>query len=79
MKHTSPIELKKLYRQGRVLPFVGAGASMSVAWSTPTGQARGPSWSEMVDEACRQLGYQDPDLLRFRGTDLQILEYFEEK
>jgi hypothetical protein len=33
----------------------------------------------MVDEACRQLGYEDPELLRYRGNDLQILEYFLQK
>jgi hypothetical protein len=33
----------------------------------------------MVNEACRQLGYTDPELLRYRGTDLQILEFFEQK
>lgn len=52
---------------------------MSVSWSVGTDKLRGPSWGEMVDEACRQLGYDDPDILRFRGADLQILEYFEEK
>ena len=30
-------------------------------------------------EAARQLGFGDPDLLRVRGTDLQILEYYREK
>lgn len=81
MKPTVPAELKKLYRQGRVIPFVGAGASMSLKWKAPTELDfhSGPSWGEMVDEACRQLGYDDPELLRYRGTDLQILEFFEQK
>lgn len=81
MKATVPAELKKLYRQGRVVPFVGAGASMSMTWLSPDGlnTLRGPSWTELVDEACRQLGYKDPELLRYRGTDLQILEFFEQK
>jgi hypothetical protein len=76
-----PAQLKKLYRQGRVVPFVGAGASMSLTWTMPGTEAtaRGPSWREMVDEACRQLGYSDPELLRYRGSDLQILEYFGQK
>lgn len=77
--HTAPSELKKLYRQGRVVPFIGAGASMALEWSTPDGTRRGPSWKAMVDKACELLGYEDPELLRFRGTDLQILEYFEHK
>lgn len=81
MKPTVPAELLKLYRQGRVIPFVGAGASMSLRWKSPDGSntCRGPSWTEMVNEACRQLGYEDPELLRYRGTDLQILEFFEQK
>lgn len=68
-----PPELRRLYRDHRVIPFVGAGASMAVRWSE--GQ-RGPSWREVVDEAARQLGCDNPDLLRIRGADLQILEYF---
>ncbi|WP_042778664.1 SIR2 family protein [Sinorhizobium fredii] len=81
MRPTVPSELKKLYRLGRVVPFVGAGASMSFQWEVPgsTSVQRGPSWSEMVDESCRQMGYTDPELLRYRGTDLQILEFFEQK
>ena len=80
MKPTVSAEIRKLYSQGRVIPFVGAGASMSLRWSSCDGeQRRGPSWGEMVEEACRQLGYHDPELLRYRGTDLQILEFFKEK
>lgn len=80
MSATVPAELKKLYRAGRVVPFVGAGASMSLSWTSKKGETlRGPSWKEMVNEACRQLGYEDPELLRFRGTDLQILEFFLQK
>lgn len=81
MKSTVPSELKKLYRQGRVVPFIGAGASMSFQWkrTDSEGVHRGPSWSEMVDEACRLMGYSDPELLRYRGTDLQILEFFSQK
>jgi hypothetical protein len=77
MRHTCPVELKRLYRQSRVLPFVGAGVSMSVSWENAAGDTlRGPSWVEMVNEAARILGYDDPELLRMRGNDLQILEYF---
>lgn len=81
MKPTVPAELRKLYRQGRVIPFVGAGASMSLSWKSPDRKKtlRGPSWTEMVNQACHQLGYEDPELLRYRGTDLQILEFFEQK
>jgi NAD-dependent SIR2 family protein deacetylase len=76
---TIPTELRRLYRDGRLLPFIGAGVSMSATWTVDGVQRRGLSWSELVDEAIRQLGSDEPELLRFRGTDLQILEYFRMK
>lgn len=73
-------ELRLRYHEGRLLPFIGAGVSMGVGWEGPDGQPRrGPSWSELVDEAARQLGFTKPDLLRVRGEDLQILEYYRSK
>src|SRR5437879_5040927 len=76
-----PQDLLDVYASGRLIPFVGAGVSMSVSWQEhPGGKTkRGPSWTELVDEAARKLGFSDPSLLRVRGTDLQILEYFELK
>lgn len=71
-----PPQLRRLYRDGRVIPFVGAGASMSVSWSVKGSIQRGPSWGELVDQAARLLGFTVPDLARVRATDLQILEYF---
>jgi hypothetical protein len=79
MKHTCPSELKRLYQQGRVLPFVGAGASMAVNWTAEGATRSGPSWSELVYRAAELLGYREPQLLQMRGTDLQILEYFRTK
>lgn len=76
---TCPAELRTRYRQGRVIPFVGAGVSMSVTWDQDGTSTRGPSWSELVDQAARDLGFDDPELLRIRGTDLQILEYYRLK
>jgi hypothetical protein len=52
---------------------------MSVQWTDNGTLKRGPSWSEMVDQAARLMGFENPDLLRARGTDLQILEYFKIK
>src|SRR4026207_1017518 len=72
-------QLKKLYEEGRLIPFVGAGISMSVKWTQDGHQRNGPSWSELVDEAARQLGFEIAELARVRGTDLQILEYFRVK
>lgn len=49
---------------------------MSVTWHENGQEKRGPSWRELVDQAAREIGFSDPDLLRVRGQDLQILEYF---
>jgi hypothetical protein len=70
-----PAELKRLYHQGRIIPFVGAGASMAVRWKRDGLEQRGPSWAELVNQAVSLVGVDDPELLRLRGTDLQILEY----
>lgn len=73
-------ELRSAYSSGGLLPFVGAGVSMSVQWTDAAGvKRRGPSWSELVNAAANQLGFADPELLRVRGEDLQILEYFRAK
>ena len=72
-----PLELRNHYRTGNVIPFIGAGVSISVEWKENGNVKRGPSWRELVDVAIKQLGFQPLDLARVRGTDLQILEYFK--
>ncbi|HUY90960.1 MAG TPA: SIR2 family protein [Pirellulales bacterium] len=52
---------------------------MSLEWKENGKTLRGPSWGELVAQATSLLGFQDPDLARVRGTDLQILEYFKQK
>ena len=74
-----PHDLQKAYREGCLLPFVGAGVSMSVNWQIDGIEHRGPSWGQLVDKAIEQMGFSDPALLRCRGTDQQILEYFKRK
>jgi hypothetical protein len=76
---SAPIELKRLYRQGRLVPFIGAGVSRSVEWRQDGELRHGIVWREFVNQAARMLGFSDPELLRVRGTDLQILEYFKHK
>lgn len=77
MTAVCPPGLTRLYRTSRVIPFIGAGISAAVEWTDVAGDThRGPSWSELVDEAARQLGFSEPSLARARGTDLQILEYY---
>jgi hypothetical protein len=71
-----PSELRDRYREGRLIPFIGAGASTSVTWNEGDSRLHGVSWTELVDASIEQLGFTNPDLLRVRGTDLQILEFF---
>ena len=75
----APSELKRLYRQGRLIPFVGAGVSRSVEWQEGGVQKRGLLWNELVNGAIKMLGFSNPELARVRGTDLQIVEYFRRK
>jgi hypothetical protein len=72
-----PAKLKTIYTEGRLLPFIGAGVSMSVEWTLGPETRRGPSWGELVDKAANFLDFDEPELLRVRGSDLQILEYFK--
>lgn len=74
---SAPLELRTLYRDGRLLPFVGAGISASVEWNEGGTTRHGPSWHQLVNHAAEELGFQIPDLIRARGTELQILEYFK--
>lgn len=74
-----PPTLRTLYRQGRLIPFVGAGISAGVSWTHEGTKLRGPTWAELVDQAARLIGFDDANLLRVRGTDLQILEYYRLK
>lgn len=71
--------LRARYQEGRLVPFIGAGASMAVSWEHDGTPRSGISWSALVDQAARLLDYDDADLLRVRGTDLQILEYYAAK
>jgi NAD-dependent SIR2 family protein deacetylase len=73
------LELKTLYRDGRILPFIGAGISASVEWTDGAITKRGPSWGALVERAAKELGFDSAELLRVRGTDLQILEYYKLK
>ena len=69
-----PNSLRQRYSEGRLVPFLGAGISMSVTWQG--GAKSGISWRELVDQAALMEGFTEPDLLRVRGNDLQILEYY---
>lgn len=71
---TIPRDLKRIYNEGRLIPFVGAGVSQSVTWKDGQSNMRGISWAELVDYAAREIGFESR-LLRVRGSDLQVLEY----
>ncbi len=79
MNPTCPPELNRLYHERRVLPFIGAGASMAVKWTYNGIEKTDPSWGELVDQAAKMLGFNLPSLLHMRGNNLQILEYFRLK
>lgn len=80
MSSTAALEvLRARYQEGRLVPFVGAGASMAVSWEQDGAERTGISWAALVNQAARLLGYDDASMLRVRGTDLQILEYYAAK
>lgn len=72
-----PPDLKRCYQEGRLIVFVGSGTSTGITWSEGTTERRGVTWKGLVNKAAELLGFGEPDLLRVRGTDLQILEFFE--
>ncbi len=58
--------LRELRKEGRLIPFVGAGLSQ------PLGL---PSWDRLIDRIAIELGYE-PDVYRLNGSRLQLAEYF---
>ena len=58
--------LRDVHRDGKLIPFIGAGLSM------PLGL---PSWSKLTDIIAEQLGY-DPEVFALSGNNLQLAEYY---
>lgn len=58
--------LRDRRRDGRLIPFVGAGLSK------PLGL---PDWSTLIDFIAAQLNYA-PDVFKLNGNDLQLTEYY---
>lgn len=58
--------LRDLRRDGRLIPFVGAGLSK------PLGL---PDWSTLIDFIAKELDY-DPEVFKLNGNDLQLAEYY---
>ena len=58
--------LRALRRNGRLIPFVGAGLSK------PLGL---PDWSTLIDFIAKQLDYE-PEVFKLNGNDLQLAEYY---
>jgi hypothetical protein len=58
--------LRLLRKEGKLIPFVGAGLSI------PLGL---PSFSTLIDIIAEQLGY-DPEVYQLNGNYLQLAEYY---
>ena len=56
-----PDTLRQRLREGKVIPFVGAGVSMSVR-ERGTGKSLFPSWREMLEKAARRLEAEGGDV-----------------
>jgi hypothetical protein len=61
--------LKDAYKKGNLVLFVGAGVSGGLGL---------PTWSGLIDEIARQLGY-DPDVFKSYGNSLALAEYYRLK
>jgi SIR2-like domain len=59
-------KLRELRMDGKLIPFIGAGLSMSLGL---------PSWSQLVDIIATQLGY-DREVFKLHGNDRQLAEYY---
>ena len=59
--------LQQEYRDGRLIPFLGAGFSKPLKL---------PDWSELVGWMAQRLGFE-PDLFRLHGRYEQLAEYFQ--
>jgi hypothetical protein len=58
--------LKELRKEGKLIPFVGAGLSMALDL---------PSWSSLIDIIADQLGY-DAEVFKLHGNERQLAEYY---
>lgn len=58
--------LRDIQRDGKLIPFIGAGLSM---------QFKLPSWSKLIDIIAKQLGYE-PEVFKLSGNDYQLAEYY---
>lgn len=59
--------LQQEYRDGRLIPFLGAGFSKPLKL---------PDWSELIGWMAERLGFE-PDLFRLHGRYEQLAEYFQ--
>ncbi|MBZ4418596.1 SIR2 family protein [Myxococcus sp. RHSTA-1-4] len=60
--------LQKEYREGRLIPFLGAGFSKPLNL---------PDWGELIADMARKLGFE-PDLFTLHGDFEQLAGYFED-
>lgn len=59
-------QIKEIYRNRRLILFVGAGVSMGLGL---------PSWRQLVDHMATELGFES-DAFRSYGSELTLAEYY---
>lgn len=65
-----PAELREALAAGRVIPFIGAGASMAVMDATRPGERLFPSWGALLERVARRLDEEglSGDAMAVRGA-----------
>jgi hypothetical protein len=58
--------LRDIRRDGNLIPFIGAGLSITLGL---------PSWTKLIDIIADQLGY-DPRVFKLSGNSFQLAEFY---
>lgn len=63
-------EIKGLMKAKQLVLFIGSGVSRPLQL---------PSWSELIGQLAKELGYNDPDVFTLYGDNLTLAEYYKIK
>ncbi|WP_428261341.1 SIR2 family protein [Haliangium sp.] len=73
-KVTIPTELQRALREGRIIPFVGAGVSRAVTRRDAPDKPLFPSWYELLERGASELGADRPTDAQYIRSVLAIDE-----